>query len=270
MRVYKNQASGLQTIIGPIKSISDDGLSMVVSSETRDTQGVHPIDFTINSAYPLTDENYRVGKTVTCTGYQSGKNTINADAILMGNSSFTVEDLAIVTGFVKRAKLNEEKNEDGTPKVNKEGKPKKPHFDVTITTKEPDGSYVNHRIKIYDGNNVEAGKKTPIDRAKAMFGKFDKDNNRMYVSVVTQPGRDYTIPSTGEDGKEYLNKYCDHMGYKAIDITYIDEKTRERNNGDKPAPSQTAPTQTPPQSQPAQGSGFENNDIEMDDMDMFN
>ena len=170
--------------------------------------------------------------------------------------------------------MNEEMNQDGTHKVKADGvTQRQPHFDIYLSTKDMDDAYHNHVIKVYNGK-TEEGKTTPIERAKKMFGRFDKENNRIRVSVVTRPGQERTWTSVGKDGKEYTNSLISHMGYSAIDVDYIDQEKKKENPAQSktpaaPAPAQPAPAQPAPAA-PTQASGFETPGPEMDDEEMFN
>lgn len=263
MRTYTNQNSGLVVVAGKIKAISNDRTVMTVETEeyVKDVNGGSRKTVEMNVSNPLgfPADDYKVGYSVTAVGYKHGKGTIQADRVLTGNDIYEGQDLTVITGFVKFARLNEEKNADGTPKMKQDGvSPRKPHFDITLSVKEGD-DYVNHVIKIYDGN-TEPGAKSQIDRAKAMFGRFDRESNRIKVSVVTQPGqrRSYT---TVQNGREYNNLVCDHMGYKSIDVEYIDQKERDKGAqaNDKQPAQQAAPAE---QAQNGQN-GFAAQDMEI-------
>lgn len=247
-KVYRNQKTGLQFASGVIKSISDDRAVMIIESSEYDRQNKtnKPIEIKAVSMIPFEDS-YRVGYDVMAVGYQQGPNTIGAQAVLTGNAMFENEQLTAISGYVRFARLNEEKNADGTQKVKADGvTPRKPHFDITVSVKDEDGRYVNHIIKVYDSPNAEAGQKTNIQRAQAQFGKFDRDTNPIKVHVITQPGvvRSYT---NTKDGKEYVNYTCDHVGYSSMDIEYVEprEKTKDAPQTTRQStPAQTAPTQT--------------------------
>ena len=267
MRVYKNQDTGLTVTTGTIKSIADDRLSCVVTSETWDKSAKQTAEVDVTARSPIAlEDKFKPGYRVTMVGYSHGKNLVDVDLITGSNEIFETPELAVVTGFVRSARLNPEKNEDGTTKFKADGvTPKKPHFDVSITVKDDDGKYINHVIKVYD-YATEKGKKTPIERAQAAFKDFDAENNRIVATFVTQPGETRSWVST-KNGKEYVNYTCDHLGYRFMDLERVDERERTQDAPTKataPTPAQTnyvapAPAQAPVQPTPEQeneGTGF--------------
>lgn len=269
-KVYLNQATGLTVIEnGKIKSISEDRMTMVVTADeyNRAENKNVSVDTTIVGTIPF-DADYKVGFNVTAAGYKRGKGTIGAETILSGNDTYENQDLAIVTGFVKFTRMNEEKNQDGTVKLNREGKPKKPHYDVTITVNE-DGKWVDHIIKVYE-MPTEDGKKSNMDRVANLFRNFDAKENRIRATFVTTPGQRDSYPYTKKDGTEGMNHVCYHMGYKSMDVEFVDakEKTQTAPVASK-APNVPTPQPMPTQYAPAQsGTGFDSV-IERDDDELF-
>lgn len=279
---YSNDKTGIKVVAGTIKSIEADGLTMVIATEERNKDGqVSAVEKTIRTdAAPFTaEEGYKVGREATAIGYPSKGGTILADAVLVGNQIYETEGLTVITGLVKRARFNEEKNEDGTPKMTRgseEQAPhaKKPHFDITVTVKDiPTGNYVDHRVKVYEGN-AEEGKTSQLDRAKKLFSRFDAKENRIAVSIVTTPGREYSLPYTKKDGSEGISYYCDHMGYKKLmNINYIDSKERAKTapqadkSGQETPVKEEVPAPAPVTNEP---NGFENaTEFTVDEMEMF-
>lgn len=296
--MYTNRNSGLTVAMGKIKSIADDKLSMVIESteyvqnpETKKSEA-KAVDVKVRSAVPFAEAGYRVGYQATAVGYGRGVdgNTMQAQAVLVGADIYENEALAIVKGTVKKTFMNEEKNQDGTPKLSRDGKPRKRHFDITVAVKdEANNRWVDHVIKIYDGR-VEPGKRGQIEQMQYRFKDFDAEHNRMAVTFVTQPAevlsRTY-VKNNGEPGTAYA---AYHMGCVKMDWEYLGEKQQAREN-EQPAPAQnqsataqntsasaqTAPTQaaptTPVQSASVAGNGFEAADItapDMDEMELFN
>lgn len=241
---YSNRKSGLNVVTGKVKEINDGDFVMTVDSFDSDKKRVTE-DITINGKLP---EGVKAGFEVTAVGYQAGPNRYSAEQVMNGNAVFEQDGVTILTGFVRSAKLNEEKDENGNPKKNQEGKEKKPHFDVTISVKEGD-KFVNHRIKIYNSEkNPDA-----IEKAQKQFGKVgeertDKDSGEKYINsirgtFITGEGRTYEMESNG-----YTNYYCDHMGLTKSDYDYVRTQPREQSKG------QSAPQQAQEQS----GDGFMN------------
>lgn len=265
MNVYKNDKSGLMVTTGKIKSISDDRMVMVITTERYDSSqnARKELDITVVSGTPYED-NFKVGYTATAIGYQQGINTMTAEDVLTKNEIFETQELTIVSGLVKFARLNEEKNADGSPKMKKDGvTPKKPHYDVTISVNEG-GKYVDHVIRVYD-NPVPEGKKTQKDRVAAMFSKFDKDNYRIRATFVTTPGQTYTTTNV-RDNKEYVNYGCTHMGFKSVDIEYLDADKQMTQVQEKPTATPVKEVAQPQNN----GTGFEAQDFNYgDDEEMF-
>lgn len=224
MRTYR-QKSGFTVVVGKIKSFSDDRMVMIVETEERqpNVKESTPLEFQVTSAIPFEDA-YKPGYTVTAAGWPRGKNVIGADSVMIGNDHFETQDIAIVTGFVKFARMNEEKNSDGTQKMKQDGvTPKKPHFDITVSVKEGD-KFVDHIVKVYEGK-TEPGKTNQMERMAKLFSKFDRDTNRIAASIVTSPGS-YDSYTTTKNGMEYTNNVCYHMGVKTIDVDFVDQKEK--------------------------------------------
>jgi hypothetical protein len=247
MRIYTNQNSGLTVATGKIKALSEDRTVLTIVAEEYKDGERKDVELNISNPIGFNPDDYKVGFTVTAAGYKHGKGVIQAERVLVGNDIFETADLTVVTGLVKFARYNEEKDKDGNPRLKQDGTPRKPHFDITISVKEDD-KYVDHTIKVYEGRHEE-GKKSQLERVQAMFSRFDRQTNRISVAVVTQPGvpRSYTVT---KDLKEYTNFVCDHMGYKSIDVEYIDAREKTQAPAQKAAPTQTAPVaQAPAQEQ---------------------
>lgn len=269
-KIYRNQSSGITVVSGKIKSIAEDRMVMVVTTDDYDRTAKknNPVDLTISSGVPF-EEEFKAGYSVTAAGYQHGKGVIAAEAVFTGNDSYETQDLAVVTGLVKFARMNEEKNADGSAKMKQDGTtPRKPHYDVTITVKEGD-KWVDHVIKIYEGN-IEEGKKSQMEKAEALFKNFDKETNRIRATFVTTPGQAYHY-TVNKDGKEYVNYGCSHMGYKSLDVEFLDtkEKTQGTPAVEKPQTQNAQPAQEPMQQTPVQsGAGFDQ-DLSIDEDEMF-
>lgn len=291
--MYTSRNSGLTVAMGKIKSIANDKLSMVIeateyvqNSNTKKTES-RAVDVNVRSAVPFTEAGYRVGYQATAVGYGRGLdgNVMQAQAVLVGADCYEDAALAVVKGTVKRTFMNEEKNQDGSPKLNREGKPKKRHFDITVTVKdETNNRWVDHVIRVYDGK-VEPGKRGQIEQMQYRFKDFDPEHNRMAVTFITQPAeikeRTY-IKTNGQPGTAYA---AYHLGCVKMDYEYLGEKQQTRGNEQAaPAqsqapvqntPAQAAPTPTPasvPTPAPATGNGFEvaPDAPDMDEMEMFN
>lgn len=221
--IYKNEKTNLQTVVGTVKSIDDTRTNMVVEAEkrTRDTNGkivISTEEVKVASMTPI-EEEIKVGYTTTVVG-EMFRGALQADAILKPYDYYENKDLAWVQGLVLFASMNEEKNPDGSPRLKQDGTPKKPHFDVTVKVNDGE-KFVNHIIRIYDGK--DGGE---IERAKKLFGKFNKDTNRIRVTFITSPGQEYSSPS--KDG-QYTNHYMSHLGYRKLDLEYLDQKEKAQD-----------------------------------------
>ena len=119
------------------------------------------------------DDDVAVGKIVTAIGYQSGMNIITAHSITAGPSVRFIEDVEVISGPIHKVEYKAEVNEDGTPKLKRDGQPRKPHFDVTIRVPDEQGHNVSHRVKIYNfAKPKEAGERTEIEKAQKIFERF--------------------------------------------------------------------------------------------------
>lgn len=273
-RVYTSSKTQVRVVMGEVTEIKEGGMDLVIKANqfNKATSTNEDVEFKVHTGVAVTD--VKVGYKVTAIGYTGRGGVLNADAVLSGSKGYEDEGITVLTGFVKNVHMNEEMNQDGTHKVKADGvTQRQPHFDIYLSTKDMDDAYHNHVIKVYNGK-TEEGKTTPIERAKKMFGRFDKENNRIRVSVVTRPGQERTWTSVGKDGKEYTNSLISHMGYSAIDVDYIDQEKKKENPAQSktpaaPALAQPAPKQPAPAA-PTQASGFETPGPEMDDEEMFN
>lgn len=300
--IYSNQKSGLTVVMGTIESIANDRLSMVIKStefkqnpDTKRSEPV-PISVTVGSTIPFED-NYRVNSAVTAVGYGRGMDgcVMQAQAVLLGADIYESNVLSVVKGYVKRVFMNEEKNPDGSPKVNRENQPKKPHFDIVIPVPDTaNDRWVDHVIKIYDGR-VEPGKRGQIEQMQYRFKDFDPETQRCAITVVTQPAEVLERSYQLKDGRTGTSYTAYHLGSIKMDYAFEEKSLQQTRQNSAPAqtpvaetpqatqpqtaaPTQTAPTAptTPTPSAPVQetqGNGFEvTPDItspEMDELELF-
>jgi len=226
---YQSKNTGLNVISGKVKEVKD-GL-LVVEVTYFDKDGEHKEDVNVKSNFSET-EGIKVGYNITAVGFRGGANTVNANKVMNGNDYFELEGAAIVTGFISDARLYEEKEEDGSPRLNKEGKPKKPHFDVTISVKQGD-EYVSHRIKVYNSDNqpdaIEKVQKrlSGLNETKTKDGK--EVETKIYATILTRPGDEYT---STRNGRTYRN--VSHMGINKMDLERLFVEVKENT---KPAPA---------------------------------
>ena len=277
MRDYVSKAN-LRVVTGTIKSLSDDHTQMVITSAkwNKDTKQEDTIEYQVVSPIPFPEDVYKVGYHVTASGYGSRANIINDEArVLTGNMSADLDtDHTLISGLVKFASMNEEKNADGTPRLKKDGvTPKKPHFDIVVSVKEGE-TWVNHVIKLYETGNVQAGKSSQLERAQKTFKNFKPGESKVRIAALTTPGQVYTTEKT-KDGQTYTNTYSSHMGYKFMDIEFVEDKEKEKKaeNKAQAQPQAQAPVNEQAQApaQPAQANGFSENTpvMEEDEEVMF-
>lgn len=224
---FQSTKTGLNVVSGKVKEVKDGVL--VVEATYFDKDGEHKEDVNIKTGET---EGIKVGYSVTAVGFKGGANTVNADKVMNGNDYYEAEGAAILAGFVSDARLYEEKEEDGSPRLNKDGKPKKPHFDVTISVKEGD-EYVSHRVKVYNTDNqkdaIEKAQKrlSGLNETKTKDGK--EFETKIYATIITRPGDEYP---TSRNGKTYRN--VSHMGINKMDL---EKRFVEVKENVKPAPT---------------------------------
>lgn len=246
MKIYR-QKDGITVASGKIKDISDDRMHIVLATQDYNKTDKKNVDMDMNIVLQIPlDDSMKKGFDVTVAGYPHGKGTFMAETILSGNDIYQTEDLTILTGFIASTRLNEEKNEDGSPKMKRDGTtPRKPHYDISIAVTE-EGHKVWHQIAVYDNEKYN---KDAIEKAKRLFDKFDKKSNRIKVTFVTRPGETTSYVTHGANGQEYTNYSCRHMGYQSVDIDYVDQKERTKttpvSEKSTPAPEMPAPAPAP-------------------------
>ena len=162
-KIYENQKTHLTTCSGEVTEISADRLSFKIKSQkyNRETKKNEEEIKEWKGATPL-PESVKVGKNATAVGcyvanpLDPASEGSQAAYVSAENESFEYKTLAVVNGQIVFARYNEEKNEDGTPKMKKErlgadgvmipAEPRKPHFDIGISTKETDESGQEIRV----------------------------------------------------------------------------------------------------------------------------
>lgn len=250
---YTNKNSGSIIVSGVIKEFSEDGLVMTLATSEYNTKERKNMETEVKVTNPIgfSKETYKPGYHVTAVGYPHGKGTIQAERIMSGNDFFENQDLTVITGYVRSARLNEEKDAEGNPRLNQKGEPRKPHFDITVAVKDGD-RWVNHVVKIYDIKGDQS-KTSRIDRAKAQFREFDRDSKPAIVTIVTGAGNVYQT-ETERDGRVFQNFYCNHMGAYSIDMEYTTPREQTRNN---PTQGQTQASPAPAAAKEPATSGFD-------------
>lgn len=252
-KMYKKK-TGLCIVSGRVtaKEAVQQGTKVSIEVEEFDSETKKWNKKTVDAISNTVDEDIAVGCIATAVGYQCGISAIMASTITTGAHVFDPEpDVEIITGVVNKASFKPEVQEDGTPKLKRDGSPRKPHFDVSIIVPDNDGHKVIHIIKTYNFKDSK-GEKTEIEKAEAKFKDFqDRKSTPMAITVVTQPGMESNWESE-YNGKVYQNFASSHLGKMSWDIMPLEATPVRENNQVETTPAQTAqPEQTPTQTQSA-------------------
>lgn len=235
-KVYRKQ-TGLNVVSGLVKAIepAQNGAKKVtITVSERNTQTKEWTEKDIHVTSNAVDDAVALGVIATAAGYQWGADNIMATYIAAGPHVENVDDVEILSGLVNKAIYKSEKNEDGTPKLTRNGAPRKPHFDISIIVPDDAGHRVVHFVKVYNFNKVENGKPTNIERMQKRFADFkDRDTTPTECTIVTSPGAARTWESEF-NGKIYQNYCCDHMGMFSLDLNPLYER-------ETPQPTPTQP-----------------------------
>lgn len=274
-KFYQNKKTGLNVVNGKIKEVASDGLSATVTVDQwdRNANANKQVDIKVISTVPI---NQQVGNNLVAAGYQRGMNTIMAEPGMLtnGSSYFETPEIAVVTGKINKAVY---RSEEG--KMKPDGvTPKSPHFDIHIKAKSKDAEgndvWKTHIIKNYNNKfNPDA-----IEKLQKRFEKMGIDENGkpkrdIVATVVTTPGqtneqfksefvqdwKDADGNVMMKDGKPMQTIYAMHMGYKSMDIEFVEEREKT-----KAAPT-AAKEETKAQEAPTnEGSGFNEVSQELD------
>lgn len=247
-KLYTNQKANTSVLSGKIKSISEDRKNIEVAYKNYDYNAQKSTDMVANVVSGVAvDESYVAGKNITVIGYTTGP-TFTAINISNKENIFETQGLTVISGYVAKAGLNEEKNEDGSPKLKQDGTPRKPHFDIQVVIEE-NGNPTHHFVKVYNApKHQKAGEKSNIEKQQARFVDFkDPETTPTRVTIATQSGQPFTFEKS--DGTVYYG--CSHMSVNSLDIEY--EYQRQRKNTQTQTvqtPAQPAPQTPAPQPQP--------------------
>lgn len=269
-KVYRRK-TGLIIASGKVVNIRSNaaGKEVEIAIRERNRQTKEVTEKVITAISNSVDDDVAVGKVVTAIGYQSGLDIISASSVTAGANVRYVEDIEVVSGPVAKAEFKSETNPDGTPKLKRDGQPRKPHFDVTIKVPDEEGHNVSHRIKIYNfAREREAGEKTEIEKAQAAFSRWvDKDETPVIATIVTMPGTTSSWESE-YNGKIYQNFASDHLGKASWDLNWMDEARQPQRNTD-PASQINAPVQPQTQNhtQPEPPRTYGSSNIQIEDGD---
>lgn len=246
-KMYTSKKAGYSVLSGTIKEIADDRMSMVVSyrnydfaNKKADTKETHVV-----SMKPF-DAAYGVKDNITVLGAIMGQD-FQAVQFSKDAACFEVPNMSVVTGDVSKIRINEELNQDGTPKMRRsDGQQKKRHFDIFVRV--PDGDKtVEHIIKVYDSQKYhKAGEPTNIEKYAARFESSIRDDGTVLqgftspeetpirVTIATQPGQEFAIEQP--DGSVYYG--CSHMGINSIDMEFGYQRVLKKGQEQTASPSQ--------------------------------
>lgn len=276
MKPYTNTKTGVTVVSGTVKEISPDRLSVVVESVkwNRETKQNDTVSFNFRAAIPV-DANITPGALVAATGAKAAARPGTPAGIEVyelysidvpeKGGKMDIATISVVSGQVVFARMNEEKEEDGTPKMTKEqvladgtvkpAKPRKPHFDLGIQVVEGEGEEtkrVLHTIRYYNNFDGDKPKDEQMRKRLAAIadpdktGTYDFKEHPVFATIVTQPGQESSYTKE-YNGKEYVNYSCSHMGINSWDLEAVKEADRTRLNAEAAARTYTrtsAPAQT--------------------------
>lgn len=272
---YLVKNTGVSVVSGKISKIADDKKSAVitVSVYNRDTKQNVSEEVAITSNEEIEVNN---GQYVTAMGFKRGQN-IAVERLAADNACLTLEGTTVVTGLVLFANKNLEKDKDGNPRKTSAGTDRKPHYDITVAVGQG-ADRETHVIKFYDFTTKEGRAVENIARYEKLFSNFDRNENPVFVSIVTDEGQAWVRKNTDANGKEWQNNMVSHMGANSVDVNFVNAKERTNENqqsqqqAQAPAQTQTqaAPTQAAPvASAPQQEAPAVTNDgFEMDGLDL--
>lgn len=251
MKVYKRK-TGIIVVSGEVKSIepAQNGAKKVVFIVKEYNKQSHELeDKEISVTSSNVTDAVAVGSIATAAGYQWGAGNIMGTYISAGPHVECVDnDIEIVSGLVNKAVYKSELNEDGSPRLKRDGTPRKPHFDISVVIPDEEGHRVFHIVKVYNFNKKEDSQLSNIEKMQKRFADFkDKDSTPIECTIVTAPGQ--IRPWESEyNGQVYQNYCCDHMGVFSMDLNFLfsRERDNERPEGNSqtsssPAPSNPAP-----------------------------
>ena len=246
---YLVKATGVSVISGTIKNITEDGLgAVIVVNEYSKEDGNKEVEVSITSNAAMTE--LKDGDLVTAMGFKRGNN-VAIERISKDNACMSLEGTTVLTGEVLFANKNEEMNQDGSHRLTQAGTVKKPHFDITVAVGQG-ATRETHTVKFYNFTTKDGRAVDNIGRYEKAFANFDRENNPVFVAIVTDEGQAWTRESTDKNGKVWQNAMVSHMGANSVDINYVNakERTNETPAQSAPAaPAQQAPAQAQPQAQ---------------------
>jgi hypothetical protein len=179
---------------------------------------------------------------VAAAGWPAGENAVNAETCVCNESSYHqfTDKVAVVSGQVMFARYNDEIDKvTGEHRLTKAGTQKKPHFDISIAVGNG-AERVLHTVRAY-GDSTQS--------AQNRMANFDRTENPVYATIVTQPGESYTTTNE-HNGRTYHNTNMSHIGLNSLDIIFTKDLVKEGSK--EAAPAQEAPAAAAGQAAPAQ------------------
>lgn len=262
-KLYTNQSAGTSVLTGSVKTISQDRKSVMVAYNQYDYQSKKstPKEKNIILDSPL-DASYAQNQTITAVGYIMGPD-FKAISVSNKENVYETDTIAFLSGHVASVKMKEEKNEDGSSKLTREGKPKKPHLDITLDIPRADGQVVHHIVKVYDVPNTTDAMGN-IEKYSKRFADFvNPQDTPIYATIATKPGQEFSIPQDG--GGVYLG--VSHLGINSLDLEFQFQRVKNQQQNaprqqdsdmsQQAAPSVPAAPQPQPQTPAGEVNGFE-------------
>lgn len=267
-KIYHSTKTGLVVASGTLKSIAADGMSVVIASGRNVKKGdeykFEQSDITARVNLPV--EGYTIGAPITAAGYQAGPDTINADMCACGESAYVPlsDKVAVLSGEVLFTGYRDEiDRETGSPRLTKAGSPRKPHYDISVSVGSGQ-ERVLHTVRLYGEDDIKS--------AQNRFKNFDRKENPMYATIVTQPGDQYTTTNE-RNGRTYTNTNMSHMGASSMDLIFTKERVKAKDAPAQDAaqkaaaPAQTVAQEAPAAQAAAPSNGFNIDDIDIDGLD---
>lgn len=241
-KLYTNKKTAASILSGKLTEISEDRKTFTVAYQEYNNASKKFEDKTqVCTTMMALDDSYSVKQNVTVIGAKGFGGGFNVESVSNKESAFEYPDLAVVSGHVQKAFLNEEKDQDGNPKMKQDGTPRKPHYDIHISVPEGD-RVVNHIIKVYDSPKYQKeGELSQTEKVAKRFASFENpETTPMRVTIATQPGQEFSFEKSGDTPGVYYG--CSHLGFKSIDLEYEFSKSKNMSTPLTKEPEKEAPT----------------------------
>ena len=221
---YENRETGACVLTGVVTGKTDNSFTLKVGCYDKE-KGAYDSEYTIMGKAPENKDVSGKGE-VTVVAYKAGKEKFTLDKVVSRNDSYAIsEKCMVINGDVVRARLNEEKDKDGKVKQTKDGKPKKPHYDISIV----DSEGVTHRVKVYNTEkNPDA-----IEKAAKTFDKLGSVKEIQGKNLRTKIAATLLTNPSGVNEYQYEDKdgvartYRDYLGYFKADTKFYSEEVEK-------------------------------------------